>query len=198
MLLKRKGFVRVALEAGASLVPALCFGENEQVSGTGRWGHVLVWSPSPLVEMPLSARPHAPPLICRTCMPPKKQKLQYHRIFVRPGSLVDRLQAFTKKVGNVTGLRPASVRCMGCWTCCACWACCPLWAPPESRAATTHPTAQYGGFTLPLAYGRGILGLKYGPLPERDPLTTVVGAPVALPPFHGGRPLGLCALGMCG
>lgn len=64
-----------------------------------------------------------------------------------------------------------------------------LWAPPESRAAATHPAVQYGGFTLPLAYGRGILELKYGPLPERDPLTTVVGAPVALPPLQGGPPL---------
>ena len=46
---------------------------------------------------------------------------------------------------------------------------------------------QYGGFTLPLAYGRGILGLKWGPLPERHPLTTVIGAPIALPPFEGAE-----------
>ena len=46
---------------------------------------------------------------------------------------------------------------------------------------------QYGGFTLPLAYGRGILGLKVGPLSEREPLTTVVGAPISLPSFDGGQ-----------
>lgn len=35
VLLKRKGFVRVALEGGAALVPVLAFGENEQVSSMG-------------------------------------------------------------------------------------------------------------------------------------------------------------------
>lgn len=54
------------------------------------------------------------------------------------------------------------------------------------QSASHAPCLQYAGFTLPLAYGRGILGLRVGPLPEREPLATVIGAPVPLPPFKGG------------
>ncbi|KAI7841882.1 hypothetical protein COHA_004411 [Chlorella ohadii] len=94
VLLRRKGFIKVAIEGCASLVPVLGFGENDQ----------------------------------------------YHRIKVLRGGFVDRLQVVTKK---------------------------------------------YGGFTLPLAYGRGILGLSAGPWPEKVPLAAVVGAPLELPPFKG-------------
>ncbi len=48
VLLKRKGFVRVALEGGASLVPVLAFGENEQVSSMG--GAMPCVAPSPTVK----------------------------------------------------------------------------------------------------------------------------------------------------
>ncbi|EFN54313.1 hypothetical protein CHLNCDRAFT_25068 [Chlorella variabilis] len=87
VLKRRKGFVRVALEAGADLVPVLAFGENEV----------------------------------------------YQRSQLVPGSLADRMQTATKQI---------------C------------------------------GFTVPRGYGRGILNLKSGPLPERRPLVTVIGEPL--------------------
>lgn len=94
ILLRRKGFVRLALEAGADLVPVIAFGENE-------------------------------------C---------YQRSQLVPGSLADRLQTATKAI---------------C------------------------------GFTVPRGHGRGILNIKSGPLPERVPLVTVIGAPIRLPEFKG-------------
>ncbi len=110
--------------------------------------------------------------------------LQYHRIFVRPGSLVDRLQALTKKV------RPVLIASGAAWldgggpVLPACHA---LAFQSARRGTYAFLALQYGGFTLPLAYGRGILGLRVGPLPEWQPLTTVIGAPIALPAFKGGH-----------
>lgn len=121
VLLKRKGFVRVALEAGASLVPVLCFGENEQVSLPG------------FAPLPFAPAGKEPPHIRASAIPQHASGLagggtvapaqsthaphsccpQYHRIFVPPGGLVDRLQALTKKV------RPRP--CLWCWPrCCSC------------------------------------------------------------------------------
>eukprot|EP00887_Chlorella_sp_A99_P006338 scaffold3.g6338.t1 len=94
VLKKRKGFVRLALEAGAALVPVIGFGENELFD-----------------------------IVPRPC-----------------DILLD-------------------------------------WVSRVTRRAA--------GFTLPLAYGQGILGLRRGPWPLRRPLNIVVGAPLQLPQYRG-------------
>ena len=55
--------------------------------------------------------------------------------------------------------------------------------------------AQICGFAVPRGWGRGILNLKSGPLPERIPLTVVVGEPLRLPPFSGERGWARCLAG---
>jgi 2-acylglycerol O-acyltransferase 2 len=97
VLKRRRGFVKVALEAGAELVPVIAFGENDQ----------------------------------------------FNRVDLRPGSLMDWVQSTFKKL---TGF-----------------------AMPLQDALT----------------GAGILNLPSGPFPLPVPLVTVVGAPIALPPFEG-------------
>jgi hypothetical protein len=42
-------------------------------------------------------------------------------------------------------------------------------------------TKSYFGFVLPLFHGRGIFTYKFGLLPNRRPLKTVVGAPISVP-----------------
>lgn len=61
--------------------------------------------------------------------------------------------------------------------------------PPYRSALFLHTGAcvQICGFAVPRGWGRGILNLKSRPLPERIPLTVVVGEPLRLPPFSGER-----------
>jgi len=90
VLQKRKGFVRLAMQAGASLVPTYGFGENDL----------------------------------------------FDQVANPPGSFVRKAQEWGK---------------------------------------------EKLGFSIPLYSGRGIFNYNYGMLPHRQPLTTVVGAPIDLP-----------------
>lgn len=77
----------------------------------------------------------------------------------------------------------------------------------NSTAANTSPPLrparppQLTGFAMPLQdamTGAGILNLPYGPFPLPVPLVTVVGPPLALPPFDGeaGRLWGIGRVGV--
>lgn len=92
---RRKGFVRLALETGAALVPVINFGENDA----------------------------------------------FHTHIPAKGSLLERWQ---------------------------------------------HTSKALFGFTLPLAWGTGLL-TSWGMVPRRVPLVTVVGAPLAVPELEGCR-----------
>nr|AYE66856.1 DGAT2B [Lobosphaera incisa]AZI70897.1 acyl-CoA:diacylglycerol acyltransferase 2.1 [Lobosphaera incisa] len=94
VLAKRKGFVKVAMMTGASLVPVLCFGENEVMT----------------------------------------------TVKVEHGSFTHKLQRFLKGIV---------------------------------------------GFTIPVCYGRGLFGIRYGILPNPVRHVTVVGAPIDIPKFTG-------------
>ncbi|KAK9811809.1 hypothetical protein WJX72_010459 [[Myrmecia] bisecta] len=94
VLAKRKGFVKVAMLTGASLVPVLCFGENDVMT----------------------------------------------TLKVKRGSFVHRMQQTAKGIL---------------------------------------------GFTLPVTYGRGLFGLRYGILPNPVHHVTVVGEPIDVPKYTG-------------
>ena len=99
MLARRRGFIKVALRTGASLVPVFCFSENNTLRWVGEAAEcVCVWAgvsqrvlPAPISHWrparPPAPHPHLPPLVPRrrtaNQLPPTSPLRRFQRAMSR-------------------------------------------------------------------------------------------------------------------
>lgn len=167
VLKRRRGFVKLALEADAELVPAIAFGAEPA-------------APAPAAVWPL---PAAHGVVCSPCCPPRRHVLPSAGSRVQGSSCVHPLPQ-----GRTTSFTAWSCAPARCWT--ACRSCLRRWA---GRPASLAPT-EAGVYTCPppqpLAPCCGLALPSAGMLPGccPHPPCTCSHTPLAARHRHGPRP----------